>query len=64
MNPLHVIGVVGVALLAGSALRAFVQCRRTPDVLGTQMSDEWMRHITQLLSKPGAGQGVYVEREQ
>lgn len=58
-------GAIGTGvILAGVALYAYLRGQRTPEVLGTQMSEEWLRHITHLLAKPGAGEGTYYERER
>lgn len=53
--------VGGALVLLALALYLDLRRNRPPEVIGTAMSDEWMRHVTRLLTKPGAGEGTYIE---
>ena len=53
--------IAAAILLIWGAGKLYSRWQSPPDVIGSEMSDEWMRHTAQLLSKAGAGEKTYIE---
>ena len=53
--------IIGAILVIWAVTKFYNRIQPPPDVIGSEMSDEWMKHTAQLRSKAGAGEDTYIE---